>query len=238
MLDNQPNEETRVEAEYANLSTVIQDYLKAIWHFNENSIEKVSTSMLSNRLKVANSTVSENLKKMSEQNLVNYQPYSGVNLTEIGKNIAIFMVRRHRILESYLHNFLGYKPDEVHDEAETLEHTVSNKLIDRMNTRLGDPLYDPHGDPIPQKNGFLPPNQGINLLQELPNQKLIITRIIDINTETTNYLYNQGIRLNETLIILAKDQINQTIKLNLVPLNKEIILGSKIAELIWVKAES
>src|SRR5438270_9782934 len=135
------------------LTSVAQDYLKVIWNAQEWSLEKVSTKMLAEKLGVSASTASESIRKLAEQGLVDHEKYGAVTLTESGRRAALAMVRRHRLLEAFLVKELGYSWDEVHDEAEILEHAVSDRMLDRIDAKLGHPTRDPHGDPIPAANG-------------------------------------------------------------------------------------
>lgn len=132
-----------------DLTTVAQDYLKVIWTAQEWSHEKVSTKMLAERMGVSASTASESIRKLADQGLVDHEKYGAVTLTDHGRKAAVLMVRRHRLLETYLVNELGYGWDEVHDEAEVLEHAVSDLLLAKIDAKLGHPQRDPHGDPIP-----------------------------------------------------------------------------------------
>ena len=132
-----------------DLSTVAQDYLKTIWTAQEWSLEKVSTKMLAERIGVSASTASESIRKLADQGLVDHAKYGAVTLTERGRRAAISVVRRHRLLETFLVSELGYSWDEVHDEAEVLEHAVSDLMMARIDAKLGYPQRDPHGDPIP-----------------------------------------------------------------------------------------
>ncbi|GAA3180753.1 hypothetical protein GCM10020255_074660 [Rhodococcus baikonurensis] len=138
------------------LSSVAQDYLKVIWTIQEWSHERVSTKLLSEKMNVSASTVSEAIRKLSDQGLVDHARYGSIALTDSGRAAAVSMVRRHRLIETYLVQELGYGWDEVHDEAEVLEHAVSDLMISRMDAKLGFPERDPHGDPIPATDGSVP----------------------------------------------------------------------------------
>src|ERR1700712_2749447 len=120
-----------------DLSSVAEDYLKVIWTAQEWSVEKVSTKMLAERIGVSASTASESIRKLADQGLVDHEKYGAVSLTAAGRTAALAMVRRHRLMETFLVRMLGYSWDEVHDEAEVLEHAVSDKLIDRIDRILG-----------------------------------------------------------------------------------------------------
>lgn len=137
----------------SNLSASTQDYLKCVWNLQEWSGGTVSVTALAERLGVRTSTASDGVKKLAEQGLVDHETYGGITLTTAGAAHAIAMVRRHRLLETYLVQELGYGWDEVHDEAEVLEHAVSDRMVAAIDTLLGHPTRDPHGDPIPSADG-------------------------------------------------------------------------------------
>jgi len=135
------------------ITPVAQDYLKAIWSATEWGDAPLSTNSLAARMGTTAPTVTEPVKRLAAQGLVEYQPYKPVTLTGKGREHAIAMVRRHRLLESFLAATLGYSWDEVHAEAERLEHAASDELIERIDQMLGRPTRDPHGDPIPTPEG-------------------------------------------------------------------------------------
>ena len=156
-----------------------QDYLKVIWTASEYSDEPVSTKMLSERIGVSPSTVSEAIRKLVDQGLVDHARYGAIALTEDGRTAAIAVVRRHRLLETFLVEELGYSWDEVHDEAEILEHAVSELLMDRIDIKLGHPDRDPHGDPIPTTDGDIPAPASVPLSAFAVDQQGRVARISD-----------------------------------------------------------
>ena len=135
-------------------SPAVEDYLKALYHLSREG-EAVSTSALAERLGIAAGSVTGMLKRLAEQGLVEHTPYYGARLTQTGQDNAVRMIRRHRVLELFLVDVLGYTWDRVHDEAERLEHAVSEELIDRMAKVLGEPASYPHGAPIPTAGGLM-----------------------------------------------------------------------------------
>src|SRR5699024_10176799 len=139
----------------ARPSTSVEDYVKVIYDLQERGTGPVTISGMAERLTVSNSSVSGMLRKLNELGLVEHRRYGTVSLTEAGTKVALSVLRRHRLLETYLVAELGYSWDEVHDEAEILEHVVSDKFVDRIAHHLGDPVIDPHGDPIPTRRGRL-----------------------------------------------------------------------------------
>ncbi|HXW96329.1 MAG TPA: metal-dependent transcriptional regulator [Gemmatimonadales bacterium] len=136
------------------LTRSVEDYLKAIYRISLKG-EPATTSEIAEHLELAPPSVSGMIKRLSELGLLEHEPYRGVQLTAEGRRLALRMVRRHRILEAYLVGFLGYGWELVHEEAERLEHAVSDVLIERMAAALGDPHFDPHGDPIPAADGSI-----------------------------------------------------------------------------------
>ena len=143
----------------SNLSHSIEDYLKAIYELQQNN-SPVTTNALAKRMGYAPASVTGMLKKMSTNSpvLVKYKSHKGVVLTSTGEKIALEIIRHHRLIELYLIEALGYKSDQVHDEAEKLEHVISEDLEDRIAVFLGDPVVDPHGEPIPTKDGRISGN--------------------------------------------------------------------------------
>ncbi len=134
-------------------STVVEDILKLVWSAEEAGRDGVKPKDVSEHMGVVPSTATENIQRLARQGLVTHERYGRVRLTPQGRAIALGMVRRHRLLETYLHEALGFSWDEVHEEAEILEHAVSDRLLDRLDRVLGYPTRDPHGDPIPRADG-------------------------------------------------------------------------------------
>lgn len=134
------------------LTSVAQDYIKVVWGLQEWSDAPVTTKDLAERLGVGPSTVSETVRRLVSQGLLDHERYGAIHLTEQGRRHALDMVRRHRLIETFLVQHLGYTWDEVHDEAEVLEHAVSDLMVHRIDEALGHPTRDPHGDPIPSAN--------------------------------------------------------------------------------------
>lgn len=147
------NHRERDNVDVGGLSTVAQDYVKAIWSAIEWGEPPITTKALAVRFGTSAANVTETMRRLAAQGLVNYQPYKSVELTDIGKNLAVAMVRRHRLIETFLVTTLGYNWNEIHDEADRLEHAASDLLISRIDSLLGHPAVDPHGDPIPTSDG-------------------------------------------------------------------------------------
>lgn len=194
-----------------DLTSVTQDYLKVIWTSQEWSDAKVTTKLLAERLGVSASTASEGIRKLADQGLVEHERYGSVTLTDDGSAAAIGMVRRHRLLETYLVRELGYGWDEVHDEAEILEHAVSDHLIARIDAKLGHPRRDPHGDPIPQADGRVPDAGSLQLAELDVDEAGVINRISDSDSEMLRYFQEVGIDLDRTVKVIEKRPFAGTI---------------------------
>jgi DtxR family Mn-dependent transcriptional regulator len=144
-----------------------ENYLKAIYKLQEKSGAEVSTNDISKAMSTKAASVTDMLKRLSEKSLIHYQKYQGVSLSDAGKKVALTIIRKHRLWETFLVNKLKFKWDEVHDIAEQMEHIQSEELIEKLNEYLDFPLYDPHGDPIPSKKGIFS-NKRMEVLYEMP----------------------------------------------------------------------
>jgi DtxR family Mn-dependent transcriptional regulator len=177
------------------LSAVMEDYIKAIYAIGSDGEERVSTSALADYLDVTAPTVSSMLKKLEERGLVDREEYKGVTLTEEGELVALEILRHHRLLEAFLTEQLDYDWADVHEEADRLEHHVSEELTDRMAEALGNPGVDPHGDPIPDADLSLPESDETARLAAIPEgERVVVQRIRHQGDEELRYLADAGIR--------------------------------------------
>jgi DtxR family transcriptional regulator, Mn-dependent transcriptional regulator len=225
--------------EPAGLSAVAQDYLKVIWNAQEWSLDKVSTKMLAQKLGVSASTASESIRKLAEQGLVDHEKYGAVTLTESGRRAALAMVRRHRLLEAFLVKELGYSWDEVHDEAEVLEHAVSDRLVARIDAKLGFPQRDPHGDPIPGSDGQVPTPPARQLWSCVDGEAGVVARISDKDPEMLRYFDSIGINLDSRLRVLTRREFAGMISVAVESADggpTTVDLGSPAAQAIWMVA--
>jgi DtxR family Mn-dependent transcriptional regulator len=166
------------------LSAVAQDYLKVIWSRTEWGAPPITTGELAQRFGTSAANVTETLKRLDAQGLVARTPYKPVELTEAGARCAIAMVRRHRLLETYLVEALGYQWDEVHDEAERLEHAVSDVFVSRIDVHLGHPTADPHGDPIPDADHrWAHPEDARRLISVQESGRFLVLVVSDADPE-------------------------------------------------------
>lgn len=170
-----------------------QDYLKAIFDVQEWSGAGVGLTQLAAKVGQQNSTASEAVKRLAAQGLVNHRPYAPISLTDLGHELAIQMVRRHRLIETYLCHELGYSLDEVHDEAEELEHAVSEKFLARIDELMGYPDRDPHGDPIPNAAGQLPETESFPLTEAAVGDVLCVERVSDSDPDLLRHLEGSGV---------------------------------------------
>jgi DtxR family Mn-dependent transcriptional regulator len=173
------------------ITPAIEDYLKAIYMLQQQGA--VTTSLLGEQRGSKPGSVTGMVKKLAEMNLVRHTPYQGVELTPSGERIALEVIRHHRLLELYLVEALGYSWDEVHEEAEKLEHHISEKLEARIAAHLGHPTIDPHGDPIPTPDGLLPHSDDLRLSDLQVDERARIVRMRDQSAERLRYLADLGL---------------------------------------------
>jgi DtxR family Mn-dependent transcriptional regulator len=186
-----------------SLSGPVEDYLKAIYDL-ELVGEPASTNDIADRLAVSPASVSGMVRRLADQGLVTHEPYHGVRLTEDGRRAALRTLRRHRILECYLTEVLGYPWDRVHAEAERLEHAASEELVERMASALGDPVHDPHGAPIPTRDGRVEESSLRTLAEVAPGEQVRVRRVHDKEPARLRYLAELGIRPGSVIRILDK----------------------------------
>lgn len=186
-----------------DISAPVQDYAKAVYALESREGEAVSTNDLAERLGVTPGSASAMVRKMAEAGLVEHEPYRGVRLTKQGRQVALEVMRHHRLLELFLTKELGMSWDRVHAEAEVLEHVLSDELEDLIAARLGHPTLDPHGDPIPT-NGFEIDERSTQSLAELtPGAGGRFVRVSDSDPEMLRYLAHHGITLGDHLEVVS-----------------------------------
>jgi DtxR family Mn-dependent transcriptional regulator len=220
-------------------SSSIEDYVKVIYSFTEWQDKPITSSQLAQRLGVANSSVSEMVRKLKDQGLVDHKPYSAITLTKDGVRLALSMVRRHRLIETYLVQQLGYSWDEVHDEAELLEHAVSDTFIERMAAKLGNPERDPHGDPIPGADGTVRMPHA-HLLSDLDQGHTgWITRISDENPDLLRYLSAQEIDLDAEVEVIGRKPFGGAlvVRIRSASRSKDYDLADEVASSLWVHSD-
>lgn len=188
------------------LSQATEDYIKIIYKMQNNGA--VSTKAIAEALNVTSASVTNMLKRLADMKLLQYTSYKGVKLTKSGEKIALEVIRHHRLIELYLNEVMGYSWDEVHDEAERLEHHISEHFEEKISNMLGSPEYDPHGAPIPSKDGGLPKSALAPLISCEPGETVRIERVSDSDPEMLRYLSEAGLVLNVKIEIISKAPFN------------------------------
>jgi DtxR family Mn-dependent transcriptional regulator len=181
--------------------TAVEDYLKVIFSLGEWQDETVSNAAVAARLGVSTSSVSEMARKLADSGLVAHKRYGGMRLTDDGLEQALRMVRRHRLVETFLVRSLGYSWDEVHDDAEVLEHAVSTLMVERMDDQLGHPWRDPHGDPIPTSDGVLHQPTAEPLATSPLGERRFVARIDDDDPALLRWLAETGIAVDAEVVV-------------------------------------
>jgi len=188
-----------------HVSAAVQDYAKAIYALQTRSGgAAVSTNDLAERLDVTAGSASGMVRKLTELGLVTHEPYQGVELTDEGERVALEVMRHHRLLELYLTKSLDVPWDRVHDEAEVLEHVLSEELEELIATKLGNPTHDPHGDPIPTRDGHIEEGETESLQALEPGDAGTFVRVSDSDPEMLRYLSDRGIAPGDALEVIEK----------------------------------
>jgi len=218
------------------LSEAVEDYLKAIYTLRQDG-EPVGTSAIAQRLEVAPASVTQMLKKLDQMRprLVEYRRHHGVTLTRHGEKIALEVIRHHRLVELFLQQALGMSWDEVDQEAERLEHVVSEALADRIAAVLGDPKFDPHGAPIPPKNGKMPVNTLHRLADSAVGDELRVREVCDDDPEILRYLGGLGIVPNAVITVLECGPFDGPIHIRIGADPDRHALGRRVAALVSVE---
>lgn len=213
------------------LTQAIEDYLKHIYKL-ERTKKGATTSSIADAMGVSAASVSSMLKRLSSMNLVDYNSYKAVKLTETGRYTALETIRHHRLLELFLVEKLNFTWDEVHEEADTLEHYISEKLEDRIAESLEDPSHDPHGDPIPDKNGHMPVMDWIKLSDSEIGEQYLIRRISEQDPEVLKYLQSIGILPGVKIDVENKGPFEGPITVRIE--GEQQVIGHKMAQNIYL----
>ncbi len=196
------------------ISSTAEDYLKVIWTALEWGGVPATVKELADRFGTTRAAASSTVKRFVGQGLLVHEPYGPILLTPHGERLALKMVRRHRLLETYLVDHLGYSWDEVHDEAESLEHAASDLLIDRIDDLLGTPAVDPHGDPIPTRSGQVSYPMGAQRVSTAKPGEYLVTRICDEKSELLEWFHTAGIVRGACLTITEFDDAVTRVHVN------------------------
>lgn len=213
------------------LSQAVEDYLKTIYILEKEG-DPATTTKVAKSLEVSSASATNMIKKLSKMGLVDYQSYKGARLTKTGRKIALEIIRHHRLLELYLLEMMGYSWDEVHDEAEKLEHHISEQFEDKIAELLGDPTYDPHGDPIPTKEGVMPNLELKPMVQAATDKNYIVSRIKEQDPEFLRYLQKVGLLPGTEIVVKQKAPFKGPLTL-LIEDNEQVI-GNDVAQKVFV----
>ncbi|WP_127022986.1 metal-dependent transcriptional regulator [Flagellimonas beolgyonensis] len=210
-----------------------ENYLKTIFHLGGGNAQSITTNAIAEQMETKPSSVTDMAKKLADKGLVNYVKYQGVSLTDSGIKTALSIIRKHRLWEVFLVKKLDFTWDEVHEVAEQLEHIKSEKLIDKIDELLEFPKYDPHGDPIPTKDGkFMERDE--QLLSEMPvNTQGVCVGVKDSSAPFLKFLDKNNIALGHTIKVLEKEDFDQSLHIELQ--GKELRISHQIAANLYVK---
>jgi DtxR family Mn-dependent transcriptional regulator len=216
-------------------STSVGDYLKAIWEVAGS--EAASTKEVADKLSIAPPSVTNMFTRLREMELVEYERYHGASLTQAGRTEALRLVRRHRLIETFLMQHLGYSWEDVHDEAERLEHSVSEEFTDRLAQLLGHPARDPHGDLIPAKDGTMPPEDSFPLNLSRKGARVEVARVALEDAAALSYLGERGLVPGSVVVVREVRAVDGVVTVE----DEEgttLSLGSSLADAIFVRGES
>ncbi|GAB4531460.1 MAG: metal-dependent transcriptional regulator [Anaerolineales bacterium] len=218
------------------LTNAIEDYIKTIYHLCTNR-GKANTNQIAEALQVTPASVSGMLRKLAHTDppLVSYHKHRGVTLTPDGERVALEVIRHHRLLETFLHQILGYEWHEVHAEADRLEHVISEEFEARMAQALGYPTHDPHGDPIPSPALEMPHRDLFPLGSLRPSQSGIVARVNDADPQLLCYLSERGIVPQAHLTVLAYSPFDRNLSLQIHGQDQVVVLGPAITAQIFME---
>ncbi len=210
-----------------------ENYLKAIYKLSLNGVQGVSTNAIADMLATKPSSVTDMIKKLADKKLVSYQKYQGVNLTKKGRDIAVSIIRNHRLWEVFLVEKLNFKWDEVHDLAEELEHINTHKLTERLDEFLEFPKFDPHGDPIPDKDGNIVQHKDITLSDLSMGEKAVIVGVKEHSKSYLNYLEQLQLVLGTEVEV--KDIVEFDATMSVLVNKKQTIISNQASKNLIVK---
>jgi DtxR family Mn-dependent transcriptional regulator len=216
-----------------NLTIAEENYIKAIFHLQQAE-GNVSTNQLAASLHTKPASVTDMLKKLTHKSLLNYEPYQGVRLSKDGKRQALTIVRKHRLWEFFLVDKLQFGWDEVHEVAEELEHVRSKKLVDKLDSFLGHPKFDPHGDPIPDSNGIMASIRQFNLIDIKTDTQVEVCSVGIQSAELLELLRHKNIGIGTIFQIIKKFDFDHSIEINMEN-GQRITISQQLAQALFVK---
>ena len=221
-------------------SSTVENYLKAI-HHGQSALPKgqrlLPMGYVANALSVTPGTATTMVKTLAESGLVEYEPYTGVRLTKAGDKLAALVLRRHRLVELFLVQVMGMSWDEVHEDAEQLEHVVSDRVIERIDAMLGHPTHDPHGDPIPDPHGAIPHRHLDSLLTCPMNTRLRVTRIADQDPAFLRFIEKHDLKPGQSVEVESRDTVSDAVRLRSRN-HTTITIGARAASKLLVELDT
>ena len=214
-------------------SNAVENYLKAIFQLNNKVKDGATTNAIGEQLGIKAATVSDMLKKLDSLKLINYKKYHAVQLTKKGEKLAVSIIRRHRLWEVFLVEKLAFSWDEVHDIAEELEHIESSELVNRLDDLLDNPKFDPHGDPIPDRDGLIHRRDQLPLAELTPGDKAVVTGVKDSSSSFLQFLDNQNIQLGHELTVTSIFDYDKSRVVEM--RGKSITLSQQVCKNLYVK---
>ena len=216
------------------LSQTEENYLKAIFKTCEKDGKPASTNAIASEMETKAASVTDMVKRLSEKDLVFYEKYKGVTLTEKGVRLSTNLIRKHRLWEVFLVNKLNFSWDEVHEIAEQLEHIQSPELVERLDEFLGHPQFDPHGDPIPNAEGVFAFRKQILLSELVPQKTAVIVGVKEHSTPFLQYLDRANLTLGTTIKVLEKFEYDESLRI-IINDQTELVLSSKVSQNLFVQ---
>ncbi|MFD0990674.1 metal-dependent transcriptional regulator [Mariniflexile jejuense] len=209
-----------------------ENYLKAIYHLGKQGGEAVSTNAIAEKIESKASSVTDMVKKLADKNLAHYVKYQGVSLTNKGRLAAALVVRKHRLWEVFLVEKLNFSWDEVHDVAEQLEHIKSLKLVNELDAFLGFPTHDPHGDPIPDKDGNYTQTKSVNILEIETGSEGVLALVKDSSDVFLKYLNKNNLALGDVIKVIDFEPFDDSVTIQIK--NKQIIISKEVAKNLYL----
>jgi len=216
------------------ISLTEENYLKSIYHLSKAGMESVTTNDLAEAMNTKAASVTDMIKKLSVKEFISYEKYYGVNITAKGKTVALSVIRKHRLWETFLVQKLAFSWDEVHEVAEQLEHIQSKRLIEKLDEYLGFPKVDPHGDPIPDGNGKIKALQQVVLSTLHPGSESLIVAVKDSDSQLLKYLDKIGARPGKKIKVLEREEYDGSMEVSINA--QRFFLSKEVSENILVTA--
>lgn len=223
---------------HAKATQTAEDYLKAIYTITRG-VKRASTNEIAGEMGVTPASATGMIQKLAgaQPPLLHYEKHRGVTLTQEGEHTALEIIRHHRLLETFLHEKLGYAWDEVHEEADRLEHVISEELEERIAQALGDPRLDPHGDPIPSREFHMPARSELSLNDLHPGDRATVVQIRSSNPELLRYLAGIGLSIRERVSVVDASPLDGNLGIQIAEMGERIVLGPDVSGNIFVEVD-